>query len=212
MVAAPRSKNLMAEIRIRIVGARAEEEGLLRELRAKENASLRRAPLALVAGGIASSALLLMVSFRLQREVSRRAAAEDEVRTHRDRLQELVRERTAQLEEAMRRAEAASLAKSEFLANMSHEMRTPLTGLMRVIDLMLTEEHPGARRRLLETAMFTQADPSSAKRFAGVGLGLALTRQIVEHLGGKIRGESRLGEGSVLSFTLPFPAPATSAQ
>ena len=62
------------------------------------------------------------------------------------------------------------------------------------------------------TAMFTHADSSSAKRFAGVGLGLALMRQIVEHLGGKIRGESRLGEASVLSFTLPFPAPATSAQ
>jgi signal transduction histidine kinase len=52
--------------------------------------------------------------------------------------------------------------------------------------------------------MFTQADTSSAKKFGGTGLGLALSKQIVENLRGKIRVESRPGEGSVFSFTIPL--------
>jgi len=54
--------------------------------------------------------------------------------------------------------------------------------------------------------LFTQADSSSTKKFGGVGLGLALSKQIVDCLGGKVRGESRPGEGSVFSFSLPLPA------
>ncbi len=38
--------------------------------------------------------------------------------------------------EAMKRAEAASVAKSEFLANMSHEIRTPLNGVIGFSDLL----------------------------------------------------------------------------
>jgi len=41
-----------------------------------------------------------------------------------------------QLEEARRRAEAANEAKSRFLATVSHEMRTPLNGLIGMLDLM----------------------------------------------------------------------------
>ena len=38
----------------------------------------------------------------------------------------------------------------------------------------------------------------------GTGLGLAITRQIVEYHGGTIRAESRLGQGSTFTFTLPL--------
>ncbi len=41
-----------------------------------------------------------------------------------------------QLEDASRRAEAASRAKSQFLANMSHEIRTPLNGVLGVAQLL----------------------------------------------------------------------------
>jgi len=54
----------------------------------------------------------------------------DELKSHRDRLQELVEEKTASLELALKKAELASKAKSNFLANMSHELRTPLNSIL----------------------------------------------------------------------------------
>ena len=63
-------------------------------------------------------------------DVTERKLAEDELRKHREHLEELVEERTEQLAEAKARAEAANREKSRFLANMSHELRTPLNAVL----------------------------------------------------------------------------------
>ena len=53
-----------------------------------------------------------------------------EQRRHIDELESEVQRRSAALQQALARAEAANRAKSEFLANMSHEIRTPMTAIL----------------------------------------------------------------------------------
>jgi signal transduction histidine kinase len=59
---------------------------------------------------------------------------------------------------------------------------------------------------------FTQIDSSLTRKYGGTGLGLALSRQIVEKLGGKIWAESAVGAGSTLHFTLPAELPPAEEQ
>ncbi|AHC15759.1 hybrid sensor histidine kinase/response regulator [Salinispira pacifica] len=53
--------------------------------------------------------------------------------------------------------------------------------------------------------LFTQADSTTTRKFGGSGLGLSISRNLVERLGGELTVESREGKGSVFSFTLNLP-------
>jgi signal transduction histidine kinase len=68
-------------------------------------------------------------------------------------------------------------------------------------------EDGGAGIRVADIAKlfteFCQLDSSSAKRHQGSGLGLALTRRIVEAQGGKVGVRSEFGQGSVFWAVLP---------
>jgi signal transduction histidine kinase len=56
---------------------------------------------------------------------------------------------------------------------------------------------------------FRQADESLSRRYGGTGLGLPISKRLVELHGGELRVSSMLGHGSTFQFTLPI---ATEAQ
>jgi len=56
-------------------------------------------------------------------------------------------------------------------------------------------------------APFIQADTSTTRNYGGTGLGLVISRQLANMMGGKITVNSETGKGSVFSVRLPFARP-----
>jgi two-component system sensor histidine kinase/response regulator len=112
--------------------------------------------------------------FCVCRDITERKRMENELREHRDHLEELVLERTDELSDTNRRlkhelekrekaekklrqakndAVMANRTKSEFLARTSHEIRTPIHGVMGLINLVLDGRLEQDQRQYLKMAM-----------------------------------------------------------
>ena len=87
---------------------------------------------------------LRAVNEQLQQDITARKQVEEELRKHREHLEELVKERTSDLEEKTVELEQANIRlqeidrlKSVFLASMSHELRTPLNSIIGFTGVIL---------------------------------------------------------------------------
>ncbi|KAK5200622.1 Histidine kinase osmosensor, partial [Cryomyces antarcticus] len=73
----------------------------------------------------------------------------DELMMQYERLEERVKQRTAELELSKKAAEAANESKTLFIANISHELKTPLNGILGMCAVCMQEDDPTRLKRSL---------------------------------------------------------------
>jgi len=79
------------------------------------------------------------------------------------------------------------------------------------VRISISDNGPGVPHEYYDRVFqgFVQLESRPTGQVSGLGLGLYMARQVVEAYGGRMAMQSRLGEGTTVSFTLPFTQPAT---
>lgn len=90
--------------------------------------------------------------------------------------------------------------RGEVTVEVSGRSGKPLTIEVRDTGIGMTKQEI---ERLHEE--FRQADSSVTRRFGGTGLGMAITRTLVQRMGGEIAVQSSPGHGTTVRVTLPLP-------
>ena len=86
-----------------------------------------------------------------EKEVLARVTTHLELKKHKDHLQEMIEEKTIELEKAKLKAEAANEAKTRFLVNVHHELKTPMTGIIGMYELLMETQLDAEQRDFLKT-------------------------------------------------------------
>lgn len=98
---------------------------------------------------------------------------------------------------------AVKFTKHGFIRLTVCEREVPAAG--RFIEFSIKDSGEGIDADTMKRIFkpFQQGDNSNTREHSGAGLGLAISKNLVELMGGTIRAESRKGEGSTFSFYIP---------
>jgi len=78
-----------------------------------------------------------------------------------------------------------------------------------MLDFYIKDTGVGIKSKHLDNLFnpFTQADPSSTRKYGGTGLGLSISKKIVEKMNGEIDIKSEYGKGTIFHFNCLFGLP-----